>query len=86
MKMKNYLYIYLSNIDEEAVTISVSHREIYRIRDQLLSEQLPYKILNLSTMEVDDLDRSTSSRTRHFKFVRTDDLTNNKKQQKQKQK
>lgn len=79
MKMKNYLHIHLSNIDEEAVTVSVSHREIYRIRDQLLSEQFPYKILNLSTMKVDDLDKSTSSQTRHFKFVRIDDLTNSKK-------
>lgn len=75
MKMKNYLRFQLS--DDKAINVAVSHREILRIRDKLISEQYPYKVVNLlidfetdDYVREDDLNASDNSEIRFFEIVK----------------
>lgn len=65
MKMKNFIMYNRTNIDENAIPIAVSHREIFRIRDRILADQLPYRIINLKAKDPNDLNFAVSG-ARYF--------------------
>lgn len=82
MKMKNYIHLYScrDNVPEESllVTINVSHREVMRLNESLVSSNSGHKlirhIIDLETNryagESEDLNGSEDGETRFFSVVK----------------
>lgn len=78
MKMKNYLLYEVcgdSNKSSLAINVSVSHREILRIHDRLLSENSDFKVARVvsgieSIEYTDDLYGSETLESRFFRIVK----------------